>query len=390
MNPVLVRPRPGSSTGAVAFSGAYAAPLAPRSPANSMKSLVEAFRCSSIRRTIASRWKAALARRAFIPSNRPLDGSIPSGPLFTPVGQRRAVDHHAGAGEDLREPVERQRVGIFRDQEPGDESLGGQPSLDQPGGRRRLDDARTPLRAGVARADGLDHPQLGRDDVETFRGSSGKRSPGPFPDPPPPHRSAPSGRSRTDRSGCRARSVPRSAAGPSATSAGRGPLPSSAARGACRSQAPLRPPRRAHPFPRASPSPRRQPVHSPSGSDRWRRDGSFLEAQLKLVGVELLRAGRVPGEAELPDERLQFLQKLLHPGILGGHDRPFRRRSRRISLQRGMLGFQMLAVRPLGREGEGLRLQHRPNLGRQAVQERRTLRKRHAQSLSHDPTTATK
>ena len=123
-----------------------------------------------------------------------------------------------------------------------------------------------------------------------------------------------------------------------------------------------------------------------------RGDGLFeiLEAQLKLVGVELLRAGRVPGEAELPDQRLEFLQKLLHPGILGGHDRLLRRRSRRVGLQRGMLAFQMLAVRPLGGEGEGLRLEHRPNLGRQAVQERRVERKRHARSLSHDPKTATK
>ena len=45
----------------------------------------------------------------------------------------------------------------------------------------------------------------------------------------------------------------------------------------------------------------------------------------------------------------------------------FRRRPRGTGLQLGMLAFQMLAVRPLGGEGDALRLKHRPNLERQTV-----------------------
>ena len=58
-----------------------------------------------------------------------------------PLRQRRALDRHALARQDLRLPVERLMVGILRHHDIGDEGLGRQPALDQPRGRRRLDDA---------------------------------------------------------------------------------------------------------------------------------------------------------------------------------------------------------------------------------------------------------
>jgi hypothetical protein len=58
-----------------------------------------------------------------------------------PVRQRRALDLHAGAREDLRLPIERKVVGELRHDNVGDEPLGRQPALDQSQRRRRLDDA---------------------------------------------------------------------------------------------------------------------------------------------------------------------------------------------------------------------------------------------------------
>jgi len=83
-----------------------------------MNSLDDAFRCSASRSTTGPRWSSEgtvvpVARRKprrtrcrpglrpFIPSNCPLDSLIPAGPVFTPVGERAAIDGNARAGQDL-------------------------------------------------------------------------------------------------------------------------------------------------------------------------------------------------------------------------------------------------------------------------------------------------
>ena len=93
-----------------------------------------------------------------------------------PLRQRRALDLHAGAREDLRLPIERQMIGVLRHDDVGDEPLGRQPALDQPRRRRRLDDAGDLVGAGLlARAAGElrpprhDHGELGRHLVEPLR-----------------------------------------------------------------------------------------------------------------------------------------------------------------------------------------------------------------------------
>ena len=70
------------------------------------------------------------------------------------------------AGEDLGLAVKRQVLGILGHDHVSDQRLGRQPGLDQLRRRRGLGHASASLRAGVTRADGDDHPQLGRRDIE--------------------------------------------------------------------------------------------------------------------------------------------------------------------------------------------------------------------------------
>ena len=86
----MVRPRPGSSTGA---------------RVSSTKSRGEVFRIST--------------RRAWT-------GRSSRGGIANPIGERRAVEREPLAGVDLRLAVERQMVGIFADEDMGDHGLGRQ------------------------------------------------------------------------------------------------------------------------------------------------------------------------------------------------------------------------------------------------------------------------
>ena len=69
--------------------------------------------------------------------------------LADPAGQRRAVQIEAGTRLDLRLTVEGRMIGVFRDEDMGERAFGRQPALDQPGRRRRLDDALLAAPAGV-------------------------------------------------------------------------------------------------------------------------------------------------------------------------------------------------------------------------------------------------
>ncbi|GAA0295483.1 hypothetical protein GCM10008966_15490 [Rhodovulum strictum] len=57
-------------------------------------------------------------------------------------------------------------IRVFADQNMGDERLGRQPALDQPGRRGRLCHTVGTDTAGIFRTDGLDDPVLGGDDVD--------------------------------------------------------------------------------------------------------------------------------------------------------------------------------------------------------------------------------
>ena len=89
--------------------------------------------------------------------------------LSDPACERGAVQIKPGAAHDLRLPVKRQVIGVFRDQHMGDGALGRQRSFDQMRRRRRLGDAVLADAAGVFRADCDDDPELSRHDVEALR-----------------------------------------------------------------------------------------------------------------------------------------------------------------------------------------------------------------------------
>ena len=86
-----------------------------------------------------------------------------------PVREGRAIELDALAGVDLALPIERQVVGVLRDQHMGDERLGRQPALDQSRRCRRLDHGALARPAAVLGPAGDDHPELRRDDVEPLR-----------------------------------------------------------------------------------------------------------------------------------------------------------------------------------------------------------------------------
>ena len=73
-------------------------------------------------------------------------------------------------GQHLGLAIERQMPGVFGDQHVGDHRLGRQPALDQPFGRRRLDDRLLAGPAGVFGPMRHDHPELRRDHVEPLGG----------------------------------------------------------------------------------------------------------------------------------------------------------------------------------------------------------------------------
>ncbi len=85
-----------------------------------------------------------------------------------PVGQRRAVEADALAGEDLRLSIERQVVGVFGDEHLRDESVGRQAALDQPRRCRGLHDCVPAGAAGVARAADHQHAYFSRHHVEAL------------------------------------------------------------------------------------------------------------------------------------------------------------------------------------------------------------------------------
>ena len=85
-----------------------------------------------------------------------------------PVGQRRAIQADALAGEDLRLPVERQVVGVFGDEDLRDQSVGRQATLDQPRRRGCLHDRVPAGAASVAWAADHQHPELHRHHVEAL------------------------------------------------------------------------------------------------------------------------------------------------------------------------------------------------------------------------------
>ena len=126
----MVRPRPGSSTGAVVSS------------ANSLVELL-----SFIEQPLV---------------NRPQQ----PGGAADPIGQRRAIEVDPLPGVDLGLPVERQVIGVFGDQHLGDRRLGRQAALDQPRRRGRLHHHVLAGPAGVFGPAHDQHPELRRHDVE--------------------------------------------------------------------------------------------------------------------------------------------------------------------------------------------------------------------------------
>ena len=138
--PVLVLPRPGSSTG---------------QRVSSQNSFGDAF-SSSTRRSCSGCSSAAAAP--------------------TQCAKRRAIDVHAVARQDLRLPIKRKVIGVLGHHDVGDQRLGRQAALDQPRRRRRLDDAGDVIGArllarpaGVLRPPRDDHAHLGRNLVEPLR-----------------------------------------------------------------------------------------------------------------------------------------------------------------------------------------------------------------------------
>lgn len=91
------------------------------------------------------------------------------GRVADPVGQRRAVEVNALPGVDLGLAIKRQLIGIFGDEHLGDGRLGRQPGLDQARRRGRLHDHFLAGPATIAGPAHHEHPELGRNDIETLR-----------------------------------------------------------------------------------------------------------------------------------------------------------------------------------------------------------------------------
>jgi hypothetical protein len=91
-----------------------------------------------------------------------------SGGAADPVRQGRAIELDALASVDLALPIERQVVGILGDQDMGNQGFRGQPALDQPRRRGRLDHRALAGPAAIPGPAGDDHPELRRGHVEPF------------------------------------------------------------------------------------------------------------------------------------------------------------------------------------------------------------------------------
>lgn len=92
-----------------------------------------------------------------------------------PVGQRRAIERDALARIDLGLTIQRQMIGIFRDQHLGDRRLGRDPVLDQPSRGRSLHHDVLAGPAGIFRPAQHEHTELGRHDVGRSATSSPMR-----------------------------------------------------------------------------------------------------------------------------------------------------------------------------------------------------------------------
>ena len=132
-----------------------------------------------------------------------VQGAELGGGAADPVRQRRAIELDALPGVDLALAIERQVVGVFADQDMGDQRLGRQPALDQPRRRRRLDHGALAGAAAILGPAGDDHPEL--------RPGSRRAA------PRRPRRSGAARRHSRGRSCSRARSPPLRAAGAWAT-----------------------------------------------------------------------------------------------------------------------------------------------------------------------------
>jgi hypothetical protein len=83
-----------------------------------------------------------------------------------PVRQNGAIDEDAMPGQNLRLTIERHVLAELGNRHLRQQRLGGDATLHQMGGRRRLAHAGASCRAGVARPHRLDHAILGRRHVE--------------------------------------------------------------------------------------------------------------------------------------------------------------------------------------------------------------------------------
>ncbi len=88
--------------------------------------------------------------------------------IADPERQSRTIQCHALACKDLRLSVERQVVGVARDQHLCHQRFGRDPALDQPRRRGRLHDRALAAAADQLGAPGDDDPELRRHHVEPF------------------------------------------------------------------------------------------------------------------------------------------------------------------------------------------------------------------------------
>ena len=100
------------------------------------------------------------AQHQFVQRSQP-----PTGPA-NPVAQRRTIQRHTLASEDLRLPIQRQGVAVLADQNLSQQSLGGQPAINRTLRGWRLNDSPFAHPAAIARPADHAHPQLGGDVVQ--------------------------------------------------------------------------------------------------------------------------------------------------------------------------------------------------------------------------------
>jgi hypothetical protein len=91
----------------------------------------------------------------------------PETPAY-PFGHRRTLELYAFASVDLRLAIQRQVIGILRNQDVGEQSRAGETALDRARGRRELHNAFT-FRARQLRAYVLDHPEARRNVIQNLR-----------------------------------------------------------------------------------------------------------------------------------------------------------------------------------------------------------------------------